>query len=209
MYMGEPEISADSARQITASQLHLCRVFAQMAARSPKTTGFERFFLQRAEVLAALQPQISHLVDLTEQEPDRRRFWQQSEVTAAITRMREQRIELRLQPHQMLTLANATHDVTRNLGRSLRRELLRSTSNLYDGHPRHPDGPLRVGRGSRLEATLTDLVNMPAPTSPVAQFNTPLQRAALRHTLDMTPTAARPPSPYPAARSAAAPNTPI
>jgi len=166
MYMGEPEISADSARQITASQLHLCRVFAQMAARSPKTTGFEGFFLERAEVLAALQPQISHLVDLTEQEPERRRFWQQGEVTAAITRMREQGIKPRLQPHQMLTLANATHDVTRNLGRSLRRELLRSTSNLRDGHPR--PAPLRVGRGSRLEATLTDLVNMPAPTSPVA-----------------------------------------
>jgi hypothetical protein len=201
MYLGEPEISADSARQITASQLHLCRVFAQMAARSPKTTGFEGFFLERAEVLAALQPQISHLVDLIAQEPERRRFWQQGEVTVAITRMREQRIELRLQPHQLLTLANATHDVTRNLGRSLRRELLRSTSNLRDGHPRHADGPLRVGRGSRLEATLTDLVNMPAPTSPVARFSTPLQRAALRHTLDMTPTAPRPPSPYPAARS--------
>jgi len=101
----------------------------------------------------------------------------------------------------MLALANATHEVTHNLGRSLRRELLRSTGNLRDGHPRHEDGLARVGRRSRLEATLTDLANMPAPKSPVAQFSSPLQRAALRETLEMTPTAPRPPSPYPAARS--------
>ncbi len=101
----------------------------------------------------------------------------------------------------MLALANATHEVTHNLGRSLRRELLRTHSNLRDGSPRHAGGPVRVGRGSRLEATLTDLVNMPAPKSPVAQFSNPLQRAALRQTLDMTPTAPRPPSPFPAARS--------
>ena len=129
------------------------------------------------------------------------RFWQHSGLTAAITRMRDQGIELTLQPLQMLARANATDEVTHILGRSLRRELLRPNSNLRDGHPRHEDGPARVGRRSRLEATLTDLVNMPAGTSPVAQFSSPLQRAALRQTLDMTATALRPPSPYPAARS--------
>ena len=172
-----------------------------MAARSPKTAGFASFFRQRAEVLESLQPQIRHLVDLTPHEPNLRRVWQQGELTAALTRMHGRGIELTLQPHQMLALANATHEVTHNLGRSLRRELLRPHSNLLDGHPRHQDGPVTVGRGSRLEATLTDLVNMPAPTSPVAQFSSPLQRAALRQTLDITPTAPRPPSPYPAARS--------
>jgi len=200
-YMGEPEISADSARQLTASQLHLCRVFANMAARSPKTQSFVEFFNERAQVLEDLQPQISHLVDVMPHEPNRRRFWQQGELTAAVTRMEERGIPLTLQPHQMLALANATHDVTYNLARSLRRELLRTVTNLHDAHPRHADGPVRVGRRSRLEATVTDLVNLPAPQSPVTRFSSPLQRGALRQTLDITPTAPRPPSPYPAARS--------
>lgn len=207
-FKGEPEISADSARQVVASQLHLCRIFAEMAARSAKTSTFEAFFSERAEVLAALQPQASHLCDVSPKEPDMRRFWQQAELTAAITRMQDQGIDLVLHPHQMLALANATHEATHNLGRSLRRELLRSSSNLRDGHPRHENGPIRVGRGSGLEATLTDLVNMPAPQASVAQFSTPLQRAALRQTLDLTPTAARPPSPYPAARGRAASDGP-
>ena len=70
-------------------------------------------------------------------------------------------------------------------------------------HPRHRDGPVRVGRRSRLEATLTDLVNMPAPSEPAARFSNPLQRAALQQSLNLTPTtSARPPTPFPAARSA-------
>ncbi|RHW29016.1 hypothetical protein D0Z08_00890 [Nocardioides immobilis] len=200
-FSGEPEVSADSARQLTASQLHLCRVFSKMAARAPKTATFVSFFDARGEVLESLQPQLRHLVDVSPQEPNMRRFWQQGEITAAITRMEDQGLVVTLQPHQMLALANATHEVTHNLGRSLRRELLRSSSNLRDGSPRHVGGPVRVRRGSRLEATLADLVNLPAPRSPVAQFSNPLQRAALRQTLDMTPTAPRPPSPFPAARS--------
>src|SRR5437763_71973 len=87
--------------------------------------------------------------------------------TCSSTLMEDHGLELRLQLHQMLVLANATHHVTHNLGRSLRRELLRSRSNLRDGNPRHEDGPVRVGRRSRLEATVTDLVNMPAPAAPV------------------------------------------
>ncbi|UUW92471.1 hypothetical protein [Pimelobacter simplex] len=200
-YIGEPEISADSARQVIASQLHLCRVFANMAARSAKTVVFVPFFNERTEVLEALQPQVTHLIDVTAREPNMRRFWQQGELTAAINRMQERGVELTLQPHQMLTLANATHEVTYNLGRSLRRELLRSNTNILNGSPRHAGGPVRVGRSSRLEATLTDLVNMPAPKSPTTQFSNPLQRAALRQTLDMTPTAPRPPSPFPATRA--------
>ena len=207
-FSGDPEVSADSARQLTASQLYLCRVFAGMAARCPKTATFVSFFDARAEVLESLQPQLRHLVDVSPQESNMRRFWQQGEITSAITRMEDQGRELSLQPHQMLALANATHHVTNNLGRSLRRELLRGHSNLRDGNPRHADGPVRVGRRSRLEATVCDLVNMPAPTAPVAEFSTPLQRAALRHTLEMTPTAARPPSPYPAARNAAGSDAP-
>jgi len=199
-YAGEPEISADSARQITASQLYLCHAFTAMATGSPKTTGFAAFFEQRAEVLADLQPQLRYLVDVSPQEPNMRRFWQQGELTTALARMQDQHVALRLQPHQMLALANATHQVTHNLGRALRRELLRGTSNLRDADPHRATGPARVARRSRLGTTVTDLINMPAPTSPVARFSSPLQRQALRRTLDLAPTAARTPSPYPAAR---------
>lgn len=203
-YADEPEITADSARQVTASQLYLCRAFAAAADQSPKTSMFAAFFADRAEVLEALQPQISHLADVTPaQEPNMRRFWQQSELTTAVARMEDQGVPLRLQPTQMAELAKATHEVTHNLGKSLRRELLRTKSNLIDAHPRHRDGPVRVGRRSRLEATLTDLVNMPAPSEPAARFSNPLQRAALQQSLNLTPTtSARPPTPFPAARSA-------
>src|SRR3546814_11960622 len=69
--------------------------------------------------------------------------------------------------------------------------------------PRHRDGPVRVVRRSRLETTLTDLVNIPAPNQPVARFSNPLQRAALQQALNLTPTSsARPPTPFPPARSA-------
>lgn len=200
-YAGEPEITADAARHVTASQLFVCRELTTMAAASPKTTKFVPFFDDRAEVLKSLQPQIRHLIDLTAHEPNRRRFWQQGEITTAITRMRASDVDLRLQPHQMLALANATHEATRNLGRTLRRELLRSNSNLRDANPNNEDGPMRVGRRSRLERTLTDLVNMAAPSIPAARFSTPLQRAALRQSLDMIPSSPRPPSPYPAVGS--------
>jgi hypothetical protein len=201
-YAAEPEITADSARQVTASQLYLCRAFAKAARQSAKTSMFAALFEERAEVLESLQPQISHLLDVSEErDPNMRRFWQQSELTTAVARMEDQGVPIRLQPTQMVELAKATHEVTHNLGKALRRELLRTNSNLRDGNPRHADGPVRVGRRSRLEATLTDLINMPAPKLPVAQFNNPPQRAALRRTLDMTPTASQPPSPFPAARS--------
>ncbi|ABM10551.1 hypothetical protein [Paenarthrobacter aurescens] len=202
-YAGEPEISADSARQVTASQLYLCRAFAAAASQSPKTATLAAFFNERAEVLESLQPQISHLADVrVDQEPNMRRFWQQSELTTAVARMEDHGVALALQPTQMVELAQATHEVTHNLGKALRRELLRGTSNLVDAHPRHRDGPIRVGRRSRLEATLTDLVNMPAPSEPAARFSNPLQRAALQQTLNLTPTASsRTPMPFPAARS--------
>lgn len=202
-YADEPEISADSARQVTASQLYLCRAFARAAGQSAKTNLFTAFFEERLEVLESLQPQISHLADLKgEHEPNMRRFWQQSELTTAVARMEDHGVPIRLQPTQMIELAKATHEVTHNLGKALRSELLRGNSNLIDAHPRHRDGPVRVGRRSRLETTLTDLINLPAPNEPVARFSNPLQRAALRQALDLTPTSpARTPTPFPAARS--------
>jgi hypothetical protein len=175
-----------------------------MSRRLPRTQAFSSFFEARAEVLAALQPQLRYLIDVEPAEPNMRRFWQQSELTAAMTRMEERGVDLLLEPLQMLALANATHDVTHNLATCLRRELLRRNSILRDANPRHEDGPVRIGRRSQLEAILTDLVHMPAPNIPVATYSAPLQRAALRQTLDMTPTSARPPTPYPAARGLAA-----
>lgn len=112
-------------------------------------------------------------------------------------------VAIRLQPTQMVDLAKATHEVTHNLGKALRRELLRSNSHLIDADPRRPDGPARVARRSPIETTLTDLVNMPAPDEPVTRLSNPLQRAALQQTLNLTPAvSAHPPSPFPAARRA-------
>ena len=203
-YAEEPEISADCARQVTASQLFLCRAFAKAAGASGKTSMFEAFFTERADVLESLQPQISYLADVrAEQEPNMRRFWQQSELTTAVVRMEDGGVPLRLQPTQMVELAKATHQVTQNLGKALRRELLRGNSNLIDAHPRH-DSPVRVRRRSQLEATVTDLVNLAEPDQPVARFSNPLQRAALQQTLNLTPTpSAQPPTPFPAARATA------
>jgi len=203
LFGDEPQISADSARQVTASQLYLCRAFAKAANSSPKTSMFGAFYEQRAEVLESLQPQITYLVDVSVREPDMRRFWQQGELTTAAARMEDRGVPIRLQPRQMADLAKATHEVTHNLGKSLRRELLRASTNLLNGHPRHSEGPVRVGRRSRLETTLTDLVNMPAPNEPVARFSNPLQRAALQQILNLTPTSSsRAPTPFPAARAA-------
>lgn len=203
-YADEPEITADSARQITASQLLLCRAFAKASNQSTKTRVFGVFFAERSEVLESLQPAISHLADVkAAKEPDKRRFWQQSEITTAVARMEQRGVPIRLQSTQMAELAKATHEVTHNLGKGLRRELLRSNSNLIDAHPRHADGPVRLGRRSRLESTLTDLVNAPAPSEPAARFSNPLQRAALQQALNLTPSSsARPPTPFPPVRVA-------
>lgn len=203
MFVGEPEISADSARQVTSSQLYLCRMFAQAAARSHPAESFASYFDERAEVLEALQPQIAYLLDARASEPNMRRFWQQAELTTAVARMEDKGQPIALQPTQMAALVNATHDVTHNLGTALRREMMRGTTNLLDGHPRHEEGPIRVGRRSRLGATLTDLANLPAPNEPVTRFDNPLQRAALRQVLDLTPsTNQTPPPPFPATRNA-------
>lgn len=199
-YDGEPEISADCARHVTASQLYLCRAFADASTDSPKTKVFIRFFQDCAEVLEALQPQLSYLADVTGHPTNMRRLWQQGEITSAVSRMLD-RGGFQLQPTQSAHLAEATHEVTHNLGRALRLELLRKTGNLVDAHPRHFEGPVRVDRKSRLCATVTDLVNVPAPHGPEPRFSMPLQRAALKATHDLTPLSTATPSPFPGMRS--------
>lgn len=203
-YDDEPEITSDAARQVTASQLFLCRVFAEAAARSPKTRTLAAFFTERAAVLEELQPRIKYLADVSDgRDPNKRSAWQQGELTTAVVRMQDHGVPIRLQPTQMVELAKATHQVTHNLGTSLRRELLRGNSHLVDADPKRVNGPTRVSRRSPMETTLTDLVNLPAPSEPAARFSNPLQRAALQQTLNITPTSsARVPTPFPAARSA-------
>lgn len=200
----QPDITADSARQITASQLFLCRAFEKASEQSAKTSTFGSFFRERAEVLESLQPQLRHLADVKgDKEPDMRRYWQQSELTTAVARMGARGIPIRLQPTQMAELARATHDVTHNLGKALRRELLRNNSNLIDAHRRDHDGPVITVRNSPLAAALTDLVNMPTLREPAARLCNPLQRAALQESLNLTPSlSTRPPTPFPATRAA-------
>lgn len=154
-------------------------------------------------MLEELQPRIAHLADVADgRDPNKRTFWQQSELTTAVVRMEDRGVAIRLQPTQMVELAKATHEVTHNLGKALRRELLRADSHLIDVTPGRRHGPGRVTRRSPIETTLTDLVNLPAPGEPVARLSNPLQRAALQQTLNVTPTTpAHAPTPFPAARS--------
>jgi hypothetical protein len=151
-------------------------------------------------MLKDIQPRLRYLVDVDRHTRSKPRMWQQGELTAAMTRMQRDGRDLTLTGPELLELANATHEVTHNYGRLLRRELLRDTTNLRVSVPGQDVGNTRVYRGSGLEARLTDLVNQPAPISPVARYSTPANRLALRATLDAAPTLMHPPSPFPAAR---------
>ncbi|GAW52542.1 MULTISPECIES: hypothetical protein [unclassified Nocardioides] len=204
----EPEITADAAKHVTASQTHLCRVFARAAETSAATRRLAAFFSDRAEVLEDLHPLIEHLVDVNDRRDptNKRSSWQQSELVNAVERMEASGDPIRLKPAQVLELAKATHEVTHNLATSLRRELLRGNSNLLDADPNQPAGPSRVRRYSPVDRTLTDLAALPAPSEPAARFSDPLQRAALQQTLNLTPPLtsdpARAPTPFPTARGA-------
>lgn len=204
----EPEITADAAKHVVASQLQLCRVFARAAEASAATRTLAAFFSDRADVLEELRPKINHLVDAHERRDptNKRSSWQQSELVNAVERMETGGDPIRLEPAQVLELAKATHEVTHNLATSLRRELLRGNSNLLDADPTVPAAPSRVTRYSPVDRTLTDLAALPAPSEPAARFSNPLQRAALQQTLNLTPTLtsgpARAPTPFPTARGA-------
>lgn len=164
-------------RSLPASSTNAGRS-GEVAGPSEKTSMFAAVFKERAEVVKSLQPQISHLVDVTaDQEPNVRRFWQQSELPAATARMEHRGVPIRPQAAQMVEVSVATHEVSHNLGKAFRRVLLRGKSKLIDADPRHREGPAGVGRRPRLETTLIDLVDTPAPSDLVARFGHPLQRA--------------------------------
>lgn len=208
LYDGEPEISADAARQIVASQLFLNTLFARMASMSAKTQPLRAQFEARSDLLQEIQPQLRHLIDVQHNDPNRHRMWQQTEITTAVRRMQRDRVQFTLPPPQILTLANATHEVSHNLAQSLRRELLRDDSNLRIADITSEIGATRVRRYHPLERSLTDLVSLPPPTAPVISFNNPRQREALRRTLDVTPSQPRAPRPFPNANSRSARSTP-
>ena len=122
--------------------------------------------------------------------------------------MRRNHAEFALTPGQLVDLANATHEVTRNLAITLRRELQRETTNLRIDDPTQTIGPTRVVRGTRLSVSLTDLAHQPPPTPPAVRLGRPEKRAALRQTLEVTATRTLAPGPYPLRRPQREPQTP-
>jgi hypothetical protein len=199
-YDGRPEIDANTARMVIASQAFLTRLFERLTAQAPGADSIRAEFASRREILEHIQASMAYLIDAERRGRSHRAAWQQGELTTAVRRMLRDRTDMRMSPTQLLDLASATHAATHNAGKALRRELLRDTSNLRLADPTKAIGPTRVYRKHPLERCLSDLVNVQAPSESVARYVSPLQRAALRATLEMTPTSRRPPSPYPRAR---------
>jgi hypothetical protein len=199
-YDGRPEMDATTARMVIASQVFLTRQFERIANEIPETESIGAEFACRREILETIQSSMAHLIDAENRGRSQRAAWQQGELTTAVRRMQRNGVDMRMSSTQLLDLANATHEVTHNVGKALRRELLRDTSNLRLADPTTDVGPTRVPRRHPRERSMTDLINVPAPSEPVARHVSPLQRAALRATLEVTPTSRRTPSPYPQAR---------
>ena len=196
---GRAPFSAAIARMVTASQLLVVTYAERLAERCPNADVSEiaRNFTDRKEVLQTVQATMANLVDHECVEDDKRVPWQQGEITTAIRRLERDRLPASLSAEQLLDLAGATHDVTRIAARNLRRELLRDTGNLRTIDPFGQVGHTRVHKGHPLERALTDLYHLSPPTTPVTHYQHPLHRAALRVTLDLTPTTdAHPPAPF-------------
>lgn len=207
-YTGDPEITADTARMLVANQLFLTGLFAQLAERAPAAINLRPHFEARREILAEITPRLRHLIDHQPAEDRAYRWSQQTEITTAIRRLRRNHAEFALTPGQLVDLANATHEVTRNLAITLRRELQRENTNLRIDDPTQTIGPTRVVRGTRLSVSLTDLAHQPPPTPPAVRLGRPEKRAALRQTLEVTATRTLAPGPYPLRRPQREPQTP-
>ena len=187
-YSGDPVLNAATTRIIVASQIYLLQHFELMAARTPGANALVPEFESRRQILEAIQTSMAYLVDTTPSSRNMRAVGQLGELTSAVRRFRTSTGGLRLEPAELLDLAAASHTVTHNAARTLRRELLRDTSILRIADPTQQVGPTQVLRYHPLERHLTDLINVPPPSTPVATYSSPLQRAALRQTLDVTPT---------------------
>lgn len=202
-YTGEPAIAAALARMVVASQLLVVTYGEQLGRnqhRSQQPTA--QPFTARREVLQELQGAMAYLTDVAPVPDNRRVIWQQSEITTAIRRLQRTPGTVPLKPHELLELAAATHETLHTAGIALRRELLRDSTNMRIADRTQRIGYTRIHRGHPLERCLTDLIALPAPSTPVARCHYPLHRAALRASLDLTPTASTPPpTPFPHAPS--------
>jgi hypothetical protein len=199
-YDGEPQIDSTTARMVVVSQVFLTRTFEAIAEKVPGTESIRAEFAARREILQDIQTSMAYLVDDQDRGRNMRAVWQQGELTTAVRRMQRDLVDMRMSPAQLHELASATHETAHNAAKALRRELLRNSSNLRMEDPTQQVGRTRLHRYHPLERSLTDMVNVPSPSAPVAKYSNPLQRAALRATLDVTPTSRRAPNPYPAAR---------
>jgi hypothetical protein len=164
-FSGAPEIDTSTARMVVASQVFLTKQFELMALRTPGGEGLGAEFASRREILEDIQTGMARLVDLDDRGRNMRASWQQGELTTSLRRSQRRGDDLRLTPTQLLDLANATHEVTHNAAKALRRELLRETSSLRIADPTGQVGHTRVYRKHPLERALTDLINLPAPQS--------------------------------------------
>jgi hypothetical protein len=207
-YTGEPLISAGTARHLVSSQLFLTGLFADIARTHPRASVLTEDFRIRAELLQIIQPRLRYLEDIRSHQVDHLPRNQQGEITYAVRRMIRDGKPFALSGAQVLDLANATHEVNLHFATSLRRELARADSNLGLAHPIHKTRILQVGQKSPLDNALRDLIHVPAPAIPVTEFSSPLQRAALRGTLELTPTEGRIPCPYPAGMKPSTPPGP-
>ncbi|KRF07320.1 hypothetical protein ASG88_00180 [Nocardioides sp. Soil777] len=197
-YDAEPEIDTHTVRMVVTSQHALTERFEHLSRQTPGAEALAAHFAQRREILGDIHSHLRRLVDLEPQGRNTGACWQQVELSTAVARLLRTTPTLTLSTAQWQDLATATHEVTQNLATTMRRELLRDTSNLRMEDATRQVGRTRVHRRHPLERSLTDLVNLPTPSAPIATYISPRQRAALSTTLAVTPTGHRAPSPYPA-----------
>lgn len=187
--LGEPHISARTARTVAVGQLFIAHISQQMVGADAHGAGVREQFRERATRLADIDRQLAYLVD---ENPDRHMagtliHWQQSEITTSLQRLlRDQRIP-RMTPARLDALEDASRAACHQFGSALRMELVRGDSNLRIADPSQQVGATRVHRRSELGTSLTDLVNESAPRRSITP-SIHVQRAVLRHTVDTTPT---------------------
>ena len=192
----DPHLSAGTARQVVTSQLFVCDFLQQACESQPKATPLADHFSTQRELLGAVLPRMAYLTDRRPYEGDRHTRHQQVEITYAISGWARDSKAVSFTSAQLSSLANSTRDVTQTLAVSLRRELGRPDSNLGRAHPIHKTRITQYSKHHGLYVALTDLANAPAPTTPISEHYAPMQRAALRLTLDLTPTDDATPMPY-------------
>jgi hypothetical protein len=192
------QLSAAVARMVVASQLLVATYSEVLAERCthPDVAAIREHFSGRKQALEAVQASMANLVDHEPVHDDKRVAWQQGEITTAIRRLERARHRGSLSAEQLLDLACASHEVTQVASECLRNELFRHSGNLRVRDHLGEIGHTRLPHGHPLDVALTDLRNMPPPSTPVTHYQVALHRAALRSTLEQTPTATQVPEPF-------------